>query len=507
MVNDLWLLELNKSKRDMSIRAYSYLRFSSPEQIHGDSMRRQTELALNYAAQNGLILDDTLCFEDKGISAYRGLNAQIGALKQFLEYVEAGLIESGSYLLVESLDRISRDEIISALDLFLQIIEGGITLVTLIDNRKYNEEIVNANPTELLISLLIMMRAREESATKSKRLKAAWDEKRANIRYKIFTRNYPAWINYDEESEKFELIEQKADVIKMIFRLALKGMSNGEIARTLNRKKVPSFNNSYWVYQSVYKLINNPAVTGTIILKSIEHMNGKKRATPIKEIPEYFPKAITKDVFDKVNGLRNRYKKVEKKNIKNLLGFLVKCPLCHSSMSSNYNQPLRLVCMKAVNSSECTYKIIFYDQLENSFLKNIDKIVTSAPNIGLSTSEELIKITAEIIKNKEVVEKISHSHLSTKPSAKKRIREAEFKIRSLLKRKSELIRSSSDSAGFKHRLNRLLSLVKSEPLDRGQINVIVRKLFRRVIVDYSRGNLIFEWIQGGTTVIGYSDMK
>src|SRR5262245_52339556 len=34
-----------------AIKAYSYLRFSTPDQMKGDSLRRQTELARRYAVQ------------------------------------------------------------------------------------------------------------------------------------------------------------------------------------------------------------------------------------------------------------------------------------------------------------------------------------------------------------------------------------------------------------------------------------------------------------------------
>ena len=53
-------------------RAYSYIRFSTPEQMKGDSLRRQTEAAEKYAAINGLDLDDELTFRDLGVSAYTG---------------------------------------------------------------------------------------------------------------------------------------------------------------------------------------------------------------------------------------------------------------------------------------------------------------------------------------------------------------------------------------------------------------------------------------------------
>ena len=88
-------------------KAYSYIRFSTPEQQKGDSKRRQTELARRYADANGLDLDETLTFHDLGVSAYRGKNRD-AALGPFVTTVEAGRVKQGSYLLVESLDRLSR---------------------------------------------------------------------------------------------------------------------------------------------------------------------------------------------------------------------------------------------------------------------------------------------------------------------------------------------------------------------------------------------------------------
>ena len=41
-------------------KAYSYKRFSSPEQAHGDSLRRQTEYSEQVATKLNLPLDDTL---------------------------------------------------------------------------------------------------------------------------------------------------------------------------------------------------------------------------------------------------------------------------------------------------------------------------------------------------------------------------------------------------------------------------------------------------------------
>lgn len=53
-------------------KAYSYKRFSTPGQLEGDSLRRQTSKAEKYATEHGLELDTTLNLEDLGRSAFKG---------------------------------------------------------------------------------------------------------------------------------------------------------------------------------------------------------------------------------------------------------------------------------------------------------------------------------------------------------------------------------------------------------------------------------------------------
>src|SRR5579871_3978033 len=116
-------------------RAYSYTRFSTPEQAQGDSARRQIDLAKHYAAKHGLTLDDTLRLSDAGISGFRGANVRKGALGQFLRAVDDGDVPVGSYLLVESLDRVSRQNPWDALPIFQLIINSGVTIATLFDGK------------------------------------------------------------------------------------------------------------------------------------------------------------------------------------------------------------------------------------------------------------------------------------------------------------------------------------------------------------------------------------
>jgi DNA invertase Pin-like site-specific DNA recombinase len=88
--------------------AFSYIRFSSPEQAKGDSFRRQSVAAAEWAKHNGYTIVQSL--ENLGISAFRGQNQHMGDFGEFLAAAESGRLPEDSVLIVESLDRLSRQE-------------------------------------------------------------------------------------------------------------------------------------------------------------------------------------------------------------------------------------------------------------------------------------------------------------------------------------------------------------------------------------------------------------
>src|SRR5262249_19198675 len=90
-------------------RAFSYIRFSSSKQQKGDSYRRQSEFAVEICRENGWVLDEPLALDDLGVSSFRGANAKVGALAEFLEAIRIGRVLRGSILIIESIDRLSRN--------------------------------------------------------------------------------------------------------------------------------------------------------------------------------------------------------------------------------------------------------------------------------------------------------------------------------------------------------------------------------------------------------------
>ena len=345
-------------------KAYSYIRFSTPEQAKGDSLRRQLEAARKFAASNELVLDESL--RDEGVSAFRGRNRKNGSLGAFIKKVEDGVVPSGSYLIVENLDRLSRQEVPIALRLFLTLIEYGIVIVTLSDDKIYSDSSIATNPTELIVSIALMMRSHDESATKSMRLKEIWEKKRscASVDKIAMTRVCPGWLR--KAGNHYEVIEGRDEIVQRIFSWAIEGVGTRTIAKRLNSSGEPRWSvkkkqRSIWHDSYIKKILENPAVYGEFTPRS--KRAGGSDAMAAEPIQDYFPAVIERDTFYRARaalGARvtsNVRSPVGKH--RNILSGLVKCAACGSGMhyidkGRRAGKPY-LRCGKSLLSNDCRH--------------------------------------------------------------------------------------------------------------------------------------------------------
>ncbi|GIQ75971.1 recombinase family protein [Bradyrhizobium sp. RD5-C2] len=199
------------------------MRLSTGPQLKGDGKRRQLKASREYAEANGLELAEDAQYEDLGVSAFKGANVRGGKLGLFLEAVQSGAVKPGSFLLVESLDRLTRQELLKAQSLFLSIIQGGINVVTLADGRLYPAGTNDLG--DLIYSLVVMARAHEESQIKSQRIGAAWKNKRTRAASQIpMTKWCPAWVKLAEDRTCYEPIPERVEIVRGIFEDAASGM-------------------------------------------------------------------------------------------------------------------------------------------------------------------------------------------------------------------------------------------------------------------------------------------
>lgn len=276
-------------------KAYSYIRFSSPEQAQGDSLRRQLEKARAWCDARGLMLDDSL--RDLGVSAYRGANRTIGALRSFLALAESGQVEPGSYLIVESLDRLSREAVIDAAARLFDLIRAGITVVTLSDGQEYSDERLRSDWTPLIVSIAVMARAHEESRIKGDRVSAAWRRKRDAAREdgRPLTHRCPAWLRLVDG--RFEPIPERVEVVRRIYRMAIEGYGQRAIVKALNSEGVPAFRSSQgWQTSTLRRYLTSRTVLGEYWPHTGTHRAGtwKPEGEPIKG---FYPAIIDDDTY------------------------------------------------------------------------------------------------------------------------------------------------------------------------------------------------------------------
>ncbi|UXS98938.1 recombinase family protein [Agrobacterium tumefaciens] len=299
---------------DQRPTAYSYIRMSSKRQIKGDSLRRQLELSKKSAEDHNLRLDESSMVADKGVSAWTGANLTEGEFGQFLAAAKAGHIKPGSYLLVESLDRLSRQQVRTALLPFMELINADITIVTLADNQVYSKATVDANFTQLIISLTIMARAHEESETKSKRLRAVAKNRRENAANGVgrFSPMHVGWIDSERVGNDrwtFNL-NGHANAVRRIFALADSGLGQVTITKRLNDEGVPTFRGKgLWFPANVGRIMRDETVVGTYQPTHVVEDVRQPFGQPIKD---YYPAVVSEELFWRVQrGIKVGFAKDE----------------------------------------------------------------------------------------------------------------------------------------------------------------------------------------------------
>lgn len=274
-------------------RAYSYIRFSSPEQLKGASLQRQLDATKAYCEKHQLTLDKSLSMRDLGVSGFNGKNAETGELRTFLDAVDEGKVPPGSVLIVERLDRLSRDKIRPALTLFLRLIEAGVEVVTLQpEPRRFNEESAN-DIAAILIAIIEMSRAHGESQAKSERMADVWARKKRNASQKLVTKQVPAWL--EVRDGEICVKEAEAETVREIFRLCADGMGQRAITKHLNEEGVPNISGGdSWGWSYIAKILKSRAVIG-------EYQPGTtrdgKHSTEGKPVPNYFPAIVDEALF------------------------------------------------------------------------------------------------------------------------------------------------------------------------------------------------------------------
>lgn len=283
--------------------AFSYVRFSSLKQRHGDSLKRQNELVANWLLAHPDYALSDVRFADLGKSGWSGEHLD-NAFGRLLAAIKNGTIPKGSAVLIEQIDRAGRMEPLDMLEVLSRIVKAGVDLVTLDDGITYDRASANSNHLFLLAAKV--QQAHQYSDSLSRRLKAAYKTKREKAAAgEGATRRMPLWIRDGK------LREDVAHFVAQVFEDFASGIGERRILRRL-KEQHPDFET---ISPSTFRRwLRNPVAVGRW-----------------NDIEDVWPAVISKELWFRVQKRLSDNNIPRSASSKYLLSGLVKCKMCEKN--------------------------------------------------------------------------------------------------------------------------------------------------------------------------------
>jgi len=311
-----------------------YIRWSSAEQGKGSSLERQREECHAHAARKGWTVVHELV--DDGVSAFKGKHSSVGELGRFVAEVHAGAYPDGVILLTEKLDRLSRESARTVFSWMLQVTDMGVVVATVEGDRRYARQ--SFDMTAIIEVVVKAQLANEESEKKATRLAAAWTSKRGRLargETMVLTRRAPAWLTVEGTPPRFEVVPERAAIVRRIFEDTVAGLGKHHIARKLNREGVAPFGRAAgWHASYIQKILKSPAVLGEF--QPGRKPRGEARTLVGDAISNYYPTIIEADLHaNAVRSMAGRQRLVagRGRRLVNLFSGLAVCRSCGARMT------------------------------------------------------------------------------------------------------------------------------------------------------------------------------
>jgi len=226
---------------------------------------------------------------DRGRSAFHGRHRSKGALGTFIAAAEAGQIPPGSVLVVEDLDRFSRETASHAEELLLALFKQELALGIVRD-----EVVVDRARYDADLGLQVMLLTRRDAAHDysrklSGRISDVWQRRHRDwIEHRkpyLGKGSRPEWLT--DDGSRFVEIEKMVELVQRMFKLCVEdNMGGTQIAERLNAEG--------------YKPAKSDAYGPTRILRILHDRRvlGEKQWPDGTISPNYFPRIIDQALWD-----------------------------------------------------------------------------------------------------------------------------------------------------------------------------------------------------------------
>ena len=353
-------------------RAGMYARVSSEQQAQQNTIASQLEALKQRIQQDGIAIEEELCFVDEG---YSGSTLLRPSLERLRDLAAAGGLDR---LYVHSPDRLARKYAYQVL-LIDELRRCGVEVIFL--NR-----MIGTSPEDDLLLQVQGMVAEYERAKILERSRRGKRHAGRRGRVNVLS-GAPYGYRYIREHEgggeaSYQIRLEEARVVQQIFEwVARDRLSIGEVCRRLAQQGIPSpRGKSYWDRSTVWGVLKNPAYKGSAGFGKtrigerrprLRAYRGQaeqpRRAYGVYDVPveEWIsipvPPIVGEELFDTVaeqlaeNRARNRQ---TKRGVRYLLQGLLVCRCCGHAY---YGKPLSLSTRKGKYRHYAYYRCIGMD--------------------------------------------------------------------------------------------------------------------------------------------------
>ena len=369
------------------MRAVIYIRFSTPKQERGASRDRQLELCQQFCEQRGWTVDEVI--EDLGRSAWTGAHLSAGNLGRFAARVRDGEVAGGTVLVVEKLDRLSRQEPRTTLRWMEDLCAVGLTIATVDGGKIYDDGGLRADLMGVIEILMRAKLANDESQQKSERVldRIGRNMERARSTGQIITTKAPGWLIARPDRSGFDVIEERAQIVRDVYEMAAQGMGARWIAKELNERGISAWgrwrkagSTPTWEISSIKLILAQPSVEGDYVPGFSN--TSAKRTQFDQRIVGYYPRVVDADLVARARSQIMARKTGPRKGgrhtrgVANLFAGVVVCERCgnrkHLRSSGQPNPRRYWQCNFASRRRGCTQTAMFrYEPFERSALDQI----------------------------------------------------------------------------------------------------------------------------------------
>ena len=395
-LNKATFMPLNQSVKR---RVAGYARVSTDSDEQKTSYEAQVRYYTNYIKSR----DDwefVSVYTDKGISATNtrhrdGFNAMIADAL-------AGRID---LIVTKSVSRFARNTV-DSLTTVRKLKEKGVEIYF----EKENIYTLDSKG-ELMITIMSSL-AQEESRSISENV--TWGQRKRMADGKV-TMPYGRFLGYRKGEDGLpEIVPEEAEVVRMIYRSFMDGLSYYKIAQLLMKRNIPApSGGEKWHRRTVESILTNEKYKGSALLQkkfTVDFLTKKQKVNE-GEVPQYFiedshPLIIEPEEFELVQAEIARRKKIGKVySSSNIFSTKLVCSCCggffgskvwHST--SKYRRVIWQCNHKFQNGEKCKTPHLYEDEIKKRFIEVCERVAADKENFVASCRQivEMLSDTAAI---------------------------------------------------------------------------------------------------------------